>query len=112
MRQNAYLADAKEIVIRILPMRAKRLIACRILPRLDKDRKKRAPSGRIENERVGFLVEAVADVRGVAIVLVPGFDAVGIADNLLEALHDQSAREWTIVANNSGNDRHRRTTRR
>ena len=58
------------------------------------------------DKRVGSLAEAVADVRDGAIVLVPGFGAVGIADNVLEALHDQGARELTIVANNSGNGDH------
>jgi len=34
---------------------------------------------------------------------VAGFGAVGVADHLLDALHEQGARELTIVANNSGN---------
>jgi len=50
--------------------------------------------------------EAVAGVRDGATVLVAGFGAVGVADQLLEALHEQGARELTIVANNAGNGDH------
>jgi 3-oxoadipate CoA-transferase alpha subunit len=55
------------------------------------------------DKRVKTTADAVAGVRDGATVLVPGFGAVGIADNLLDALHDQGARELTIVSNNSGN---------
>lgn len=55
------------------------------------------------DKRVKNLVEAVAGVKDGATVLVAGFGAVGVADHLLEALHDQGARDLTIVANNSGN---------
>ncbi len=58
------------------------------------------------NKQINDIREAVADIRDGAVVLVPGFGAVGIADHLLEALCDQGARELTIVANNSGNDEH------
>jgi 3-oxoadipate CoA-transferase alpha subunit len=56
------------------------------------------------NKRVDDIREAVADIRDGAVVLIPGFGSVGIADHLLEALCDQGARELTIVANNAGND--------
>lgn len=55
------------------------------------------------DKRVKSTAEAVAGVRDGSIVLVAGFGAVGVADHLLEALHDQGARDLTIVANNSGN---------
>ncbi len=55
------------------------------------------------DKRVRNLDEAVAGVKDGAIVLVAGFGAVGVADHLLEALHDQGARDLTVVANNSGN---------
>lgn len=58
------------------------------------------------NKQINDIREAVADIRDGAVVLVPGFGAVGIADHLLEALCDQGARDLTIVANNSGNDEH------
>lgn len=58
------------------------------------------------NKQVDDIREAVAGIRDGAVVLVPGFGAVGIADHLLEALCDQGARELTIVANNAGNDEH------
>jgi 3-oxoadipate CoA-transferase alpha subunit len=45
----------------------------------------------------------VAGVRDGSTALIAGFGAVGVADNLLDALHEQGARELTIVANNSGN---------
>lgn len=45
---------------------------------------------------------AVAGVKDGATVLVAGFGQVGVAEHLLEALHDQGARELTVVANNSG----------
>ena len=58
------------------------------------------------DKRVETLAAAVAGVQDGATVLVPGFGVVGVADNLLEALHDQGAKELTIVANNSGNGDH------
>jgi 3-oxoadipate CoA-transferase alpha subunit len=45
----------------------------------------------------------VAGVRDGSTALIAGFGAVGVADNLLDALHEQGAGELTIVANNSGN---------
>lgn len=58
------------------------------------------------NKQIDDIREAVADIRDGAVVLIPGFGAVGIADHLLEALCDQGARDLTVVANNSGNDEH------
>lgn len=58
------------------------------------------------NKQIDDIRAAVADIRDGAVVLVPGFGAVGIADHLLEALCDQGARDLTIVANNAGNDAH------
>ena len=55
------------------------------------------------DKQVKTTAEAVAGVRDGSTVLVAGFGAVGVADNLLDALHEQGARELTIVANNSGN---------
>jgi 3-oxoadipate CoA-transferase alpha subunit len=55
------------------------------------------------DKRVASPAEAVAGVKDGAVVLVAGFGSVGIADDLLEALHDQGTRDLTIVANNAGN---------
>jgi hypothetical protein len=55
------------------------------------------------DKRVKTTADAVAGIRDGSTVLVAGFGAVGVADNLLDALHEQGARELTIVANNSGN---------
>lgn len=55
------------------------------------------------DKQVEDVAAAVADVRDGATVLVAGFGIVGVADDLLEALHDQGARDLTIVANNAGN---------
>jgi 3-oxoadipate CoA-transferase, alpha subunit len=55
------------------------------------------------DKRVKTTADAVAGVRDGSTVLVAGFGAVGVADNLLDALHEQGAKELTIVANNSGN---------
>lgn len=55
------------------------------------------------DKQVQTLGDAVAGVADGATVLVAGFGAVGVADDLLEALHAQGARELTIVANNAGN---------
>jgi 3-oxoadipate CoA-transferase alpha subunit len=55
------------------------------------------------DKQVKTLAAAVAGVADGATVLVAGFGAVGVADDLLEALHAQGARDLTIVANNSGN---------
>src|SRR5258708_36526409 len=57
-------------------------------------------------KRVKTMADAVAGVGDGSTVLVAGFGAVGVADNLLDALHEQGARELTIVANNSGNGDH------
>ncbi len=54
------------------------------------------------NKEVASPQEAVAGVKDGATVLVAGFGQVGMADNLLDALHDQGAKELTVVANNSG----------
>ncbi len=55
------------------------------------------------DKQVKTTADAVAGVRDGSTVLVAGFGAVGVADHLLDALHEQGARELTIVANNSGN---------
>jgi 3-oxoadipate CoA-transferase alpha subunit len=55
------------------------------------------------DKQVKTPAEAVAGVKDGATVLVAGFGSVGVADDLLEALHDQGARELTVVANNAGN---------
>src|SRR4051812_14109572 len=55
------------------------------------------------DKQVKTTADAVAGVRDGSTVLVAGFGAVGVADNLLDALHEQGAKELTIVANNSGN---------
>jgi 3-oxoadipate CoA-transferase alpha subunit len=55
------------------------------------------------DKQVRTLDDAVAGVADGATVLVAGFGAVGVADDLLEALHEQGARDLTIVANNAGN---------
>src|SRR5258708_11230301 len=55
------------------------------------------------DKRVETTADAVAGVRDGSTILVAGFGAVGVADNLLDALHEQGARELTIVANNAGN---------
>jgi 3-oxoadipate CoA-transferase alpha subunit len=44
----------------------------------------------------------VVGISDGATVLVAGFGAVGVADHLLDALHDQGAKELTVVANNAG----------
>jgi 3-oxoadipate CoA-transferase alpha subunit len=54
------------------------------------------------NTEVKTCAEAVAGISDGAIVLVAGFGAVGVADHLLDALHDQGAKELTVVANNAG----------
>jgi len=48
------------------------------------------------DKRVKTTADAVAGVRDGSTVLVAGFGAVGVADNLLDALHEQGARELTI----------------
>src|SRR6202140_5708114 len=55
------------------------------------------------DKQVKTTADAVAGVRDGSTVLVAGFGAVGVAATLLDALHEQGARELTIVANNSGN---------
>jgi 3-oxoadipate CoA-transferase, alpha subunit len=47
------------------------------------------------NKEVKTCAEAVAGISDGATVLVAGFGAVGVADHLLDALHDQGAKELT-----------------
>ena len=47
------------------------------------------------DKHVKTTAEAVAGVRDDLTVLVAGFGAVGVADNLPDALHEQGARELT-----------------
>jgi 3-oxoadipate CoA-transferase, alpha subunit len=54
------------------------------------------------NKQVKTCADAVAGISDGATVLVAGFGAVGVADHLLDALHDQGAKELTVVANNAG----------
>src|SRR5260370_21931777 len=48
------------------------------------------------------LAAAVADVKDGATILCAGFGAVGMADELLEALLEQGAKGLVAVANNAG----------
>lgn len=54
------------------------------------------------DKRVPSLASAVAGVRDGATILCAGFGAVGMADELLEALLDQGAKDLVAVANNAG----------
>jgi 3-oxoadipate CoA-transferase alpha subunit len=54
------------------------------------------------DKRVPSLAAAVAGVRDGATILCAGFGAVGMADELLEALLDQGAKDLVAVANNAG----------
>src|ERR1700737_1276573 len=54
------------------------------------------------DKQVKTTADAMAGVRDGSTVLVAGFGAVGVADHLLDALHDQGAKELTVVANNGG----------
>jgi 3-oxoadipate CoA-transferase, alpha subunit len=54
------------------------------------------------DKQVPDLAAAVAGVPDGATVLVSGFGEVGIADDLIEALVEQGARDLTVVANNAG----------
>lgn len=54
------------------------------------------------DKRVPSLAAAVADVRDGATILCAGFGAVGMADELLEALLEQGAKDLVAVANNAG----------
>ena len=54
------------------------------------------------DKRVLGLAAAVAGVRDGATILCAGFGAVGMADELLEALLEQGAKDLVAVANNAG----------
>jgi 3-oxoadipate CoA-transferase, alpha subunit len=54
------------------------------------------------DKRVPSLAAAVAGVRDGATILCAGFGAVGMADELLEALLEQGAKDLVAVANNAG----------
>src|SRR5215471_3239443 len=54
------------------------------------------------DKRVASLAAAVADVKDGATILCAGFGAVGMADELLEALLEQGAKNLVAVANNAG----------
>src|SRR5882724_4656021 len=72
-------------------------------PRTSNDNAARGSFIDVIDKQVKTTADAVAGVRDGSTVLVAGFGAVGVADHLLDALHEQGARELTIVANNSGN---------
>ena len=48
------------------------------------------------DKQVKTTADAVTGVRDGSTVLVAGFGAVGVADHLLDALHEQGARELTM----------------
>jgi 3-oxoadipate CoA-transferase alpha subunit len=54
------------------------------------------------DKRVASLAAAVAGVKDGATILCAGFGAVGMADELLEALLEQGAKDLVAVANNAG----------
>ena len=54
------------------------------------------------DKRVQSLAAAVSGVRDGATILCAGFGAVGMADELLEALLEQGAKNLVAVANNAG----------
>jgi 3-oxoadipate CoA-transferase, alpha subunit len=54
------------------------------------------------DKRVASLAEAVVGVKDGATILCAGFGAVGMADELLEALLEQGATDLVAVANNAG----------
>lgn len=54
------------------------------------------------DKRVASLAEAVAGVKDGATVLCAGFGSVGEPVEMIEALHEQGARELVVVANNAG----------
>src|SRR5215813_922256 len=54
------------------------------------------------DKRVQSLTAAVSDVKDGATILCAGFGAVGMADELLEALLEQGAKNLVAVANNAG----------
>jgi len=51
---------------------------------------------------VRTIAEALGDVRDGSVVLIGGFGAVGQADDLVEGLIEQGARDLTVVSNNAG----------
>ena len=56
------------------------------------------------NKVVRSAVEAIADVKDGATIMVGGFGLCGLPENLLVALRDKGARNLTIVSNNAGID--------
>jgi 3-oxoadipate CoA-transferase alpha subunit len=54
------------------------------------------------DKRAGSVAEALDRIRDGAVVLLGGFGAVGQANELVEGLIEQGARDLTIVANNAG----------
>jgi len=98
-----HFAFAKRCDPRTPHVRRFGLIGSAKLPTVRASIDRPAAEFRVIDKRVKTTADAVAGVRDGATVLVAGFGAVGVADHLLEALHDNGARELTIVANNSGN---------
>lgn len=54
------------------------------------------------DKRAASVAEALDRIRDGSVVLLGGFGAVGQANELVEGLIEQGARELTIVANNAG----------
>ncbi|HUK06864.1 MAG TPA: 3-oxoacid CoA-transferase subunit A [Stellaceae bacterium] len=55
------------------------------------------------DKRVRSLAEAVAGIRDGSVILCAGFGQAGVANELLDALLEQGARDLVAVANNAGN---------
>ena len=55
------------------------------------------------DKRVKSLADAVAGIKDGSTILCAGFGQAGVANDLLDALLEQGARELVAVANNAGN---------
>src|SRR5580704_14509122 len=54
------------------------------------------------DKRVASAEAAVARIKDRALILMGGFGAVGVPENLIRALSRQGTRELTVVSNNAG----------
>ncbi len=56
------------------------------------------------DKRVGSALEAIADVKDGATILMGGFGLCGIPENLIAAVREKGVRDLTVISNNAGVD--------
>ena len=56
------------------------------------------------DKRVATALEAIADLRDGATIMMGGFGLCGIPENLIGAVREKGVRDLTVISNNAGVD--------